>query len=139
MSKYPIAQIFANLFPNLSCLHLILINYKEKRTNSRQQTSCYSSTREYTGLSSSSFLKFQVDEQHHNLAQAIHEYYSSTHTKTGLSMTCVLYLLCQMKKKRLVLKQMTLVNVAMGTFDNKHVKVGQILECCQQHLKLLLE
>lgn len=54
-------------------------------------------------------------------------------------MTCALYLLCQMKKKRLVLKQMTLVNVAMGTFDNKHVKVGQILECCQQHLKLLLE
>lgn len=31
---------------------------------------------------------------------------------------------------------MTLMSVAMGTFDNKHVIMAQILECCQQHLKL---
>lgn len=37
---------------------------------------------------------------------------------------------------RVELKQMTLMSVAMGTFDNKHVIMAQDLECCQWHLKL---
>lgn len=39
------------------------------------------------------------------------------------------------EKIRVELKQMTLMSVAMGTFD-KHVIMAQVFECCQWHLKL---
>lgn len=68
---------------------------------------------------------------HHMLAQAIYEHYhSSTHTKIGTVVTGVLAFFLSIEKIRIELKQMTLMSVAMGTFDNKHVVMAQVLECC---------